>query len=110
MHKNLDIQFTFTLAVVLTIVFLFPVQKPFSAPNGTDKFFHFLAFLVLVFPFSLTGRFKLPIVFWGAIAFGGGIELIQPTFNRSGDINDWIADTLGVLFGVSCGILGRNLR
>jgi VanZ family protein len=46
----------------------------------------------------------------GASAFGGMIELIQPTFNRSADVNDWIADTLGVLIGIALGLAYRRAR
>jgi len=46
----------------------------------------------------------------GASAFGGLIELIQPTFNRSADTNDWIADIMGVVLGILCGLMYRRLR
>ena len=40
----------------------------------------------------------------------GIIELIQPSFNRSADVNDWVADIVGVVLGVGCGLLYRRLR
>ena len=43
-------------------------------------------------------------------AFGGIIELIQPTFNRNAEIGDWVADTLGVLIGIYLGLASRNIR
>ena len=46
----------------------------------------------------------------GASAFGGLIELIQPHFNRSADLYDWVADTLGVCLGIGAGLLYRRLR
>ncbi len=48
--------------------------------------------------------------FIGASTFGGIIELLQPNFNRSSDVNDWIADTLGVLLGIGCGLIYKLLR
>jgi VanZ family protein len=45
-----------------------------------------------------------------ASAFGGLIELIQPHFNRSADLYDWTADTLGVCLGIGAGLLYRRLR
>ena len=53
--------------------------------------------MALAFPLARTGRFGLLPVFIGASAFGGAIELIQPNFDRSADVNDWVADILGVV-------------
>ena len=60
-----------------------------------------MAFAALAFPLSRTGRIGLLPVFIGASAFGGAIELIQPSFNRSADVNDWVADIIGVILGVA---------
>jgi len=61
--------------------------------------------LALAFPLARTGRLGLLQVFIGAI-----IELIQLTFNRSADLNDWATDTLGVLIGISLGLEYRRVR
>jgi VanZ family protein len=71
---------------------------------------HLVAFATLAFPLARTGRLGLLPVFVGASAFGGLIELIQPSFNRSADVNDWVADVVGVVFGIGCGLLYRRLR
>ena len=71
---------------------------------------HFIAFAALAFPLARTGRFGLLPVLIGASAFGGAIELIQPSFNRSADVNDWIADVAGVVLGIGCGLLYRHIR
>ena len=71
---------------------------------------HFVAFAALAFPLARTGRFGLLPVFIGASAFGGAIELIQPSFNRSADLNDWISDIVGVILGIGLGLLYRRLR
>ena len=49
-------------------------------------------------------------VFIGASAFGGIIELIQPSFGRSADMQDWIADVAGVALGIVLALLYRRLR
>ena len=89
MRKHLDIPLTLAVTLALTFAMLWPLDQPPPAPEGSDKL--------------------LP-VFIGASTFGGAIELIQPSFNRSADINDWIADAVGVILGIGLGLLYRRLR
>ena len=110
MRKNLDILLTIIVMLTLTIAMLWPLEAPPPAPEGGDKLVHFVAFATLAFPLALSGRIGLLPVFVGASAYGGAIELIQPSFNRSADVNDWIADVVGVVLGIGCGLLYRRLR
>ena len=110
MRKYLDIPLTIIVTIVLTVAMLWPLEAPPPAPEGSDKLVHFIAFAVLSFPLARTGRFGLLPVFVGASAFGGAIELIQPSFNRSADFNDWIADVVGVILGIGLGLLYGRLR
>ena len=71
---------------------------------------HFAAFAALTFPLARTGRFGLLPVFVGASAFGGLIELIQPSFGHSADMQDWIVDIVGVALGIVLALLYRRLR
>ena len=89
---------------------LWPLEAPPPAPEGSDKLLHFIAFAALVFPLARTGRLGLLPVFIGASAFGATIERIQPTFNRSAELGDWVADTLGVLIGIGLGLAYRRVR
>ena len=110
MRKNLDILLTIIVTLTLTVAMLWPLEAPPPAPEGSDKLVHFIAFAALALPLARTGRFGLMPVFIGASAYGGIIELIQPSFNRSADVNDWVADVVGVALGVGCGLLYRHLR
>ena len=110
MRKNLDIPLTIIVTLTLTIAMLWPLEAPPPAPEGSDKLVHFIAFAALAFPLAYTGRFGLSSVFIGASVYGGAIELIQPSFNRSADVNDWIADIVGVVLGIGCGLVYRRLR
>ena len=110
MRKYLDIALTIIVTLTLTVAMLWPMQAPPPAPDGTDKVVHFAAFAALAFPLARTGRIGLLPVFLGASAFGGAIELIQPSFNRSADVNDWIADIVGAVLGIGLGLLCRRLR
>ena len=108
MRKYLDIPLTIAVTITLTVAMLWPVTV--ETPEGSDKLVHFIAFAALAFPLARTGRFGLIPVFIGSSAFGAAIELIQPTFNRSADIGDWVADTVGVAIGIACGLAYSSLR
>ena len=110
MRKYLDIPLTLIVTAVLTVAMLWPIHQPPPGPDGSDKVVHLIAFAALAFPLARTGRFGLLPVFIGASAFGGAIELIQPRFNRGADVNDWVADIVGVALGIGCGLLYRRLR
>ena len=110
MRKYLDIPLTAIVAITLTVAMLWPLEAPPPAPEGSDKLVHFIAFAALSFPLARTGRLGLIAVFIGASAFGGLIEFIQPTFNRSADMADWVADTVGVVIGIGAALIYRRLR
>ena len=110
MRKYLDIPLTLIVTAVLIVAMLWPINQPPPAPDGTDKVVHLIAFAALAFPLARTGRFGLLPVFVGASAFGGLIEVIQPSFGRSADMQDWIADIAGVGLGIVLAVLYRRLR
>ena len=109
-RKYLDIPLTVVVTAILTVAMLWPLEAPPPAPEGSDKLVHFIAFAALAFPLARTGRLGLPPVFIGASAFGAVIELIQPNFNRSAELSDWVADTLGALIGIGLGLAYRRVR
>ena len=110
MRRYLDIPLTLILTLILTVAMLWPLDQPPPVPEGSDKLVHLIAFAALAFPLARTGRIGLLPVFISASAFGGVIELIQPSFNRSADAKDWIADVVGVILGIGCGLFYRHLR
>ena len=88
MRKYLDIPLTLIVTAVLTVAMLWPINQPPPAPDGSDKVVHLIAFAALAFPLARTGRFGLVPVLVGASVFGGMIEVIQPSFGRSADMQD----------------------
>ena len=110
MRKHLDIPLTLIVTAVLTVAMLWPINQPPPAPVGSDKVVHLIAFAALAFPLARTGRFGLFAVIIGASAFGGLIEILQPSFGRSADMQDWIADIAGVGLGIMLALLYRRLR
>ena len=110
MRKYLDIPLTLIVTTVLTVAMLWPINQLPPGPDGSDKVVHLIAFAALAFPLARTGRIGLIPVFAGASVFGGFIELIQPSFGRSADMQDWIADIAGVALGIMLALLYRRLR
>ena len=110
MLQHLDIPVTLLITAILAFAMLCPLEAPPPAPKGSDKFIHLIAFAALSFPLSITGRLGLLPIFILASVFGGIIELVQPRFNRSADLHDWIADIFGVGLGIVFGLLYRQLR
>jgi VanZ family protein len=110
MRKYLDIPLTLIVTLILTIAMLWPMNQPPPTPEGSDKLLHLAAFAALAFPLTRTSRVSLLLIFMGACVFGGLIEIIQPTFDRSADLNDWIADILGVILGIALGLIYRQVR
>ena len=110
MRKYLDITITLIVTLTLTVTMLWPMDHLPLAPDGSDKVVHLIAFAALSFPLARTGRIGLISLFVGSSAFGGLIELIQPTFNRSANMSDWVADIMGVVLGIVCGLMYRRLR
>ena len=110
MRAYIDILSTTILTIFLTIILLWPTTQPPAIFYSEDKFAHIVAFAVLSFPLSFTRRFKLLIVFVGTCSFGGIIELVQPFFNRTSEIWDWMSDILGVLIGIFFGVSAQILK
>ena len=109
MRKYLDIPLTLIVATVVTMAMLWPFNEP-PGPDGIDKVAHLIAFAALAFPLARTGRFGLIPVFVVGSAFGGLIEIIQPSFGRSADMHDWIADIAGLGLGIALALSYRRLR
>lgn len=88
---------TFGLAIIIAVATLLPTP-PGGVP-GSDKLYHVLAFAGLAFPLAFARPRWAVWVSVGATAFGGGIELIQPSVGRSAEWADLWADGLGAILG-----------
>jgi hypothetical protein len=110
MRKFFDIPLTILVAAVVTVAMLWPISQAPLASHGSDKVVHLTAFSALTYPLTHSGRFSLIPVFIGASVFGAIIELLQPSFGRSADIKDSIADIAGVGLGIVLALLYRRLR
>lgn len=90
----------FLAALVIAAVTLTPIP-PGAITDGFDKVYHFLAFAVLIFPLILTDSRRWIWAVPLSIAYGGVIELIQPSVGRSAEWLDFGADVTGVLAGAA---------
>jgi VanZ family protein len=93
-------------AIYLTILFgliiaygtLTPIDG--SVIPGSDKWKHFVAFAVFVFPISLFKPKWTWLIFLIGVLYGGAIEIIQPYVNRYREMGDFWANTIGAIIGV----------
>ena len=102
-----------TLAVALGILVgtLWPTDPHDDPFTLRDKALHLLAFAVLILPMAVAAPRRALSLAPVCIAFGATIEVIQPTFGRSAEWLDLLADTLGVGLGLAIGlVLHRVLR
>lgn len=74
-------------------------------PPGNDKTHHLIGFAVVALPTAL----RMPAYWWllclGFVAYGGMIELIQPSVNRHAEWADFVANGCGVVLGMVLGVL-----
>lgn len=100
---------TAIFAVIIAVAGLAPISG--SVP-GSDKLHHALGFAVLTIPTAIARPFWAPIVFLGACAYGGVLELLQPTFGRAAELNDLWADAAGAaagsVIGACIAVMVRN--
>lgn len=89
------------ISLVVCAMTLSPMSGRGAVTEGVDKIYHFAAFLAIIFPLILTDSkrwyWAVPLV----IAFGGAIELIQPSVGRTAEWLDFGADLTGVLAGAA---------
>ena len=101
--------FTAILTVAICVGTLTPSTDKVDIP-GSDKWHHFIAFAALAYPLAAASRlYWIPALIF-ALCLGALIEIIQPFVNRFGDIKDFQADALGVLFGILLGMLGYRVK
>lgn len=103
------------IAAAILIVCLMPGNKLPDLKNISDKTEHMVAFAMLSFWFgSILVRRDLVWLALALVAFGGLIELAQGVMRlgRHGDVHDLIADTIGVVIGITLALtpLGRWAR
>jgi VanZ family protein len=100
---------TFGLAATIAALTLMPPGSQPEGPHGIDKLYHIVAFAALITPTALLRPQWCLAVGCLAILYGGMIEVIQPSFGRSANISDFLADIVGVVMGILIGRVARRL-
>lgn len=99
---------TTLFAMIIAYTTLTPMVIAQGLP-GSDKMYHVLAFVALTLPCAALYPRTLILVFPGAIAFGGLIEIVQPYVGRERELADFYADACGAVIGVAAGLCIRGL-
>ena len=97
---------TWLLVITVVGLTLWPADKLYEV-GGSDKLYHLVAYLSLVFPAALARPRRWYWVVFALIAMGGAIELIQPYVMRSREFGDFAANSVGVAIGVGIALLCR---
>lgn len=95
--------FGLLLLLIMLYAMLSP-QPPGPPMDGhADKVAHFIGFATLITVFSAVGTLPLRLLIPLAVALGGVIELVQPSFGRGAEWADFWANNAGVAVGAILG-------
>lgn len=94
------------LSVLIGVAALLPPSTLGAIP-GNDVTRHLLAFTALAIPIAVLAPRWLLFACLLFAAYGGLIEIIQPTFGRDAQLSDWVIDLLGVTLGSALGLAAR---
>ena len=95
--KKYWITLSIIILISISVISFWPRINIQSGISFHDKIFHTLAYFFLALPVSIANPPSNKYIYIFIILYGGLIELIQPYFNRSGDIYDFIANIIGIL-------------
>ncbi len=107
--QRLTLWITVVLAAGIAYGTLTPVAEMPESPSGVDKLYHFVSFAALVLPAIAAQPRNALWLAPLAVAYGGLIELIQPQVGRSAELGDFVANSLGVAFGVLVGVAAHRM-
>ncbi len=114
MYKLLEFAKSYWIAITLmtlsavTVLSLWPLSQLPPVP-GSDKTHHVIAYALLMLPTALRKPERWIFIGLFFLVYSGAIELLQPYVNRHGDWLDLLANTAGVVVGVSIAALVNRL-
>ncbi len=95
-------QVFFAGLALVTVLSLIPATSVPKTFQFWDKAQHALSYLALSVTGCLAFRQRIAAVAVGLLAHGAIIEILQGTLpaGRFGDVQDWLADAIGIFAGV----------
>ena len=107
--KHAPAVLTIAIAVVIASGTLSPPGNSGAALPLSDKQMHALGFALLVLPLSVARPATIIWLAPLALAYGGAIEVIQPSVGRTAEWADFLADGLGIALGIIPGLIRMRL-
>lgn len=98
---------TFIFLILISFLSLYPFPK-LPEIQGNDKSYHLFAYFLLALPTALKKPEKWVFYILIFVILGGILEILQPYVNRFGEWLDFLANTLGVTFGLITGLILKN--
>ncbi len=99
---------TVVIGTVIAVLTLMPPTE-MDMPAGSDKTYHFLAFVALALPLAFVRPRWSGVLFVTYSAYGAVIELVQPFVGRSRELADLLFDMAGIACGMVVGVVIRTL-
>ena len=96
--------YTFLIFVIITFLSLYPLKQQPSIP-GTDKIHHLIAYSALAIGVGLRRPSNYVLIIILFSFYSGLIEIIQPYLNRFREVEDFLFNNLGILIGLTLGIV-----
>ena len=96
--------YTSLIFIIITFLSLYPLKEQPSIP-GSDKIHHLIAYLALAIGVGLRRPSNYVLIIILFSFYSGLIEIIQPYVNRFREIEDFLFNNLGILIGLTLGIV-----
>ena len=96
--------YTLLILIIITFLSLYPLKEKPSIP-GSDKFHHLIAYSALAIGVGLRRPSNYVLIIILFSFYSGLIEIIQPYVNRFREIEDFLFNNLGILIGLTLGIV-----
>ena len=100
--------YTFLIFLTITFLSLYPLKEQPNIP-GSDKIHHLIAYSALTVGIGLRKPSNYLLLIFFFSFYSGFIEIIQPYVNRFREIEDFIFNNLGILIGLTLGIITNKL-
>jgi VanZ family protein len=101
---------TLILLAGATVLLLAPIDPNAPPLPVSDKVVHAALFLCLALPPLLARLIPDRVVVLGLVGYGLAVEILQPSFGRSFDLFDMLANMIGIALAVGLVVAWRTWR